>query len=82
MPMTMTDNPWAGAQEAFNKFARQDREVAQKLNNLSQHEARDNKLAFAIEEGRVYGLRQQKYDMVLKKQLNRDYKRPPVAPMW
>ena len=44
--------------------------------------ARDDKMAFAIEAGRIYGLRQQKYNMTLKKQLNRDCKQPPVEQMW
>ena len=44
--------------------------------------ARDDKMAFAIEAGRIYGLRHQKYNMILKKQLNRDCKRPPVEQMW
>ena len=42
----------------------------------------DNKLEFALEAGRVYGMRQQRYDMQLKRQLNRDYRHPPVEKMW
>jgi hypothetical protein len=53
-----------------------------RLGALSEHQARDDKLAFAIEAGRVYGLRQQKYDMVLKRQLNRDVRRPHTEEMW
>jgi len=37
-------------------------------------EAQDNRLAFALEAGRVYGLRQQYYDMRLQRGLNREAK--------
>ena len=72
------ENPWAGAQELFNKNARIDRNVARRLETLSRQEARDDKLAFAIEAGRVYGLRQQKYDMQLKRELNRAWRHAPT----
>ena len=81
--MAMMDRgPWAPAPEVFNRFARMDRSVAETLNVLSQLQARDDKLAFAIEEGRVYGLRQQKYEMTLKKQLNRQWRNPPFEAQW
>ena len=81
--MAMTgQGPWAPAQEAFNKFARLDPRQGQRLRELSARMARDDKMAFAIEAGRIYGLRQQKYNMTLKKQLNRDCKQPPVEQMW
>ena len=78
--MGTSDNPWATAQERFNRNARMDRQQAMRLNRMSVHQANDDKLAYAIEAGRVYGLRQQKYDMILKKQLNRD--KPPTEHMW
>ena len=53
-----------------------------RLGALSMHQTHDDKLAFAIEAGRVYGLRQQKYDMALKRQLNRDVRRPHTEEMW
>jgi hypothetical protein len=77
-----SDNIWAPAQERFNKFARIDRELASRLGFLSAHQARDDRLAFAIEAGRVYGLRQQRYNMLLKGQLNRDAQHPHVETMW
>ena len=69
---------WMTASERMNSFARMDTSLANRLNDLSEHQARENKLAFAIESGRVYGLRAQKCDMRLKKQLNNDWQRPPV----
>ena len=81
--MTMYDRgPWAPAKELFNRFARLDRRLASRLGDLSGDQASDNKLAFALESGRIYGLRQQKYDMVLKKQLNRLVHKPLTEHMW
>ena len=59
-----------------------DQRLGRQLAELSKLQAHDNKLAFALESGRIYGLRQQKYDMVLKRELNKDYRRPPVEKMW
>jgi hypothetical protein len=80
--MGTSDNPWAPAQERFNRNARMDRQQAMRLNALSVHQSSDDKLAYDVEAGRIYGLRQQKYDMLLKKQLNLDYRKPPVEHMW
>ena len=52
------------------------------LNQLSNHQADDEKLAWAIESGRVYGLRQQKCNVRLQKQLNREFRHSPTEPMW
>ena len=49
-----------------------DTSLANKLNELSQHQAADDKMAFAIEAGRCYGLQAQYYHMILRKQLNRE----------
>ena len=49
-----------------------DPSLANRLNELSQHQAADDKMAFAIEGGRCYGLQQQYYHMILRKQLNRE----------
>ena len=38
------------------------------------------KLASTIELGRIYGLQAQKYDMILKRQLNQD--KPETQEMW
>ena len=77
---TQTDDPWMGPQQVFNKFARIDRELSNRLQSLSLHQARDTKLAMAIEEGRVYGLQKQFYDMKLKRALNAEH--PETQPMW
>jgi hypothetical protein len=81
--MAMYDRgKWASGQELFNRFARMDRQVAMHLADLSKQEANETKLEDAIESGRVYGMRQQRYEMLLKRQLNREWRRPPVQPMW
>ena len=73
---------WMTASERMNRFARTDTSLARRLNDLSEHQARENKLAFAIESGRIYGLRAQKCDMLLKRELNKDWRRPPVQDSW
>ena len=77
---TQTDDPWMGPQQVFNKFARVDRQLASRLDSLNAHQAHDNKLAFAIEAGRIYGLQKQFYDMKLKRHLNSQHQQ--VEPMW
>jgi hypothetical protein len=75
-------SPFGGIAERANNFARQDRTLARHLGALSEQEAMDSKLAAAIEAGRVYGIRQQKYDMLLKKQVNQQAKHPLTQPMY
>jgi chemotaxis response regulator CheB len=78
----MTDDPWAGAQEVCNKFARIDGRLAEHLNRLSVRQVSEAKLAQALESGRVYGLRQYKCQMLLKRGLNRECRRPLVEHAW
>ena len=77
---TYTDDPWQPPQAHFNKFARIDHNLGQRLRMLSHRQSHDNKLASAIELGRIYGLQAQKYDMILKRQLNSD--KPETQEMW
>ena len=49
-----------------------DSHLANRLNELSKQESSDVKLAHAIEAGRCYGLQQQYYNMILRRQLNRE----------
>jgi hypothetical protein len=57
-----------------------DRSLCGQLSKLSQQQASQNKLAFAIEAGRCYGLQQQYYQMILRKQLNRE--KPHIQGPW
>ena len=77
---TYTDDPWQPARAHFNKFARLDHSLGERLRLLTQRQAQDNRMAEAIELGRIYGLQAQKYDMILKRQLNR--MRPETQEMW
>ena len=77
---TYTDDPWQPAQDHFNKFARIDHSLGQRLRMLSQRQSHDNRLAEAIELGRIYGLQAQKYDMILKRQLTQD--KPETQERW
>ena len=52
---------WRSASERLNQFANMDPALRQELNALSRAQARDDKLAFALEAGRIYGLRQEFY---------------------
>jgi hypothetical protein len=53
------------------------------LNSLSKAQSRDDKIAFKLEEGRIYGLRQEYYDMKLKRGLVRTLRRDdPTEEHW
>jgi hypothetical protein len=81
--MAMLDpGPWGTAQSLYNRNVSLDRRLAGKLNELSEEQANAEKIVTAIEAGSVYGLRQQRYDMRLKKQLNRQWRHPEVQAMW
>ncbi len=78
----ISDDPWASAKDRLNKFARQDSRLAGHLNNLSEQQAADNKLAFAIEAGRTYGMRARKCYNLLRRELVHDFRHPPVEAPW
>ena len=77
-----SDNPWGGAQDRFNKFARMDRQLAGHLNDLSEEQANEDKLAFALEAGRVYGMRTRKCYALSRKELVQDFSPAPVERSW
>ena len=62
------------AAERLNHFASLDPSLRHELNSLRKAQSRDDKLAFKLEEGRIYGLRQQYYNMKLKRDLVRTLK--------
>ena len=70
---------WQSASERLNRFARMDPGLRHELNSLSKAEARDDKLAFRLEEGRVYGLRQEFYNNKLKRDLARTLRREDIT---
>ena len=62
---------WRSASERMNQFANMDPGLRQELCALNKAQSRDDKLAFKLEEGRTYGMRQQYYDNKLKRDLAR-----------
>ena len=74
---------WRSAAERLNEFASLDPSLRHELNTLSKAQSRDDKLAFKLEEGRIYGLRQEYYDMKLKRALVRTLRRDdPTEEHW
>ena len=74
---------WRSAAERLNEFASLDPSLRSELNTLSKAQSRDDKLAFKLEEGRIYGLRQEYYDMKLKRDLARTLRRDdPTEEHW
>ena len=62
---------WQTASDRLNRFRTQDPELQRDLAQLCKAQSRDDKLAFRLEEGRTYGMRQQYYDNKLKRDLAR-----------
>ena len=69
---------WQTAAERLNRFAHMNPGLRHELGKLSQAEARDDKIAFKLEEGRVYGVRQEFYDNKPRRDLARDLQREGV----
>ena len=70
---------WQTAAERLNRFAHMDPSLRQELCTLSKAASRDDKLAFKLEEGRTYGMRQQYYENKLKRDLARSLRREDLT---
>ena len=70
---------WRSAAERLNQFAHMDPNLRRDLNSLSKGQARDDKIAFKLEEGRIYGLRQDYYNMKLRRDLERSLRRDDLT---
>ena len=70
---------WRSAAERMNQFAHMDTALRQQLNALSKAQSRDDKLAFKLEEGRTYGMRQQYYENKLRRDLARSLRRENIT---
>ena len=70
---------WRSAAERLNQFASMDPSLRRELNTLSMAQARDDKIAFKLEEGRIYGLRQEYYQNKLKRDLARTLRREDLT---
>ena len=64
---------WQTAGERLSRFVSMDRNLSKRLAEQSIQEAYEIKLTAALDAGRTYGLRQEKYDHILKKQLNKQH---------
>ena len=62
---------WQTASDRLNRFRTLDPSLGYELSKLCVAASRDDKLAFKLEEGRTYGMRQQYYDNKLKRDLAR-----------
>ena len=62
---------WQSASDRMNRFRTLDANLRYDLSKLCMAQSRDDKLAFKLEEGRTYGMRQQYYDNKLKRDLAR-----------
>ena len=70
---------WRSAAERMNEFANVGPSLRRELNVLSMAQARDDKIAFKLEEGRMYGLRQEYYNNKLKRDLARSLRREDIT---
>ena len=78
----MQTSSWMTASERLNQFAHMDTTLGKRLAALSVQDANENKMAYALESGRIYGLRQEKYDHILRRQIHKDWQNPPVERTW
>jgi hypothetical protein len=77
-----SSSPWQTVSERLNRHVSQDPRLGRALLDVSKQLAQESKIAFRIDEGRQYALQADKYNMVLKKQLARQWKNPPVQNHW
>ena len=75
-------DPWAGAKDRMNNFFREDPQLRRKLAVLTANQSHELALETALEEGRIYGLRQIYCEMRLQRDLNKVMSRPPVERSW
>ena len=70
---------WRSAAEIMNEFANVDPSLRREINTVTMAQARDDKIAFKLEEGRTYGMRQQYYQNKLKRDLARTLRREDIT---
>ena len=70
---------WQSASDRLNRFRFLDANLRSDLSKLCIAQSRDDKLAFKLEEGRTYGMRQQYYDNKLKRDLARTLRRTSIT---
>ena len=73
---------WQTAAERLNRYVRQDHAQGQRLAALQKEQSRNDKIAFKLESGRIYGLRQQYYDFILQRQLGAEMTKKHTERHW
>jgi hypothetical protein len=63
----------------MNEFANVDPSLRREINTATMAQARDDKIAFKLEEGRMYGLRQEYYNNKLKRDLAMSLRREDIT---
>jgi hypothetical protein len=70
---------WQSASERLHHYLHLDADLRHDLVALGKEQARDDKLAFKLEEGRTYSMRQQYYENKLKRDLARTLRRTDIT---
>ena len=70
---------WQTASDRLNRFRTLDADLQYDLSKLCAAASHDDKLAFKLEEGRSYGMRQQYYDNKLRRDLARSLRRTDIT---
>ena len=70
---------WQTASDRLNRFRTLDADLRYDLSKLCAAASHDDKLAFKLEEGRSYGMRQQYYDNKLRRDLARSLRRTDIT---
>ena len=70
---------WQTASDWLNRFRTLDPSLGYNLSKLCVAASRDDKLAFKLEEGRTYGVRQQYYDNKLRRDLARSLRTTDIT---
>ena len=78
----MQTSSWMTASERLNQFAPMDTTLGKRLAALSLQDADENKMTYALESGRIYGLRQEKYDHILRRQIHQDWQQKRAEILW
>ena len=70
---------WQSASDRLNRFRTLDANLRYDLSKLCMAQSRDDKLAFKLEEGRTYGMRQQYYENKMRRDLARSLRNTDIT---
>jgi len=75
-------SPYTTTAERLNAFVNLDRSLAEKLAELSKKQSRDAALSSALEEGRMFSVRQTHGQMIKQRLLNKEVRENPLTVSW